>query len=236
MSKNEHEQYKYQLSQVAAALQADLHNPELLALQSELQDIIALTAPAKLPERSHSPPPAPAPALFRPGDIVMARWLTGDGSLYPARITSLSGSLTNPVYTVLFLNYNNTETLRSEHVKQISESRKRALEIENSLPSPAIPPPPKPDENTAPAPPPIKKQKVKPKSELDVGKKAWQKFATKGVKSRAVGKVQKIGEKSIFKSPEDGLGRVGVTGSGKGMIKEISTRGKHVFEKKTDDD
>jgi survival of motor neuron-related-splicing factor 30 len=68
------------------------------------------------------------PISFSVNDNVMARWTSGDNSFYPARITSITGSSSNPVYIVLFKGYGNTETLTARDIKPTSsnsDSRKR---------------------------------------------------------------------------------------------------------------
>lgn len=46
-----------------------------------------------------------------------------------------------------------------------------------------------------------------------------------------VGKAHTVGEHSMFKSPDHFSGRVGFVGSGQGLRKQDSVRGKHSFEK-----
>jgi len=54
----------------------------------------------------------------------------------------------------------------------------------------------------------------------------WQKFAKKSEKKGV--HIAGVSGTSIFKTPDNPLGRVGVTGSGKGM-KEVASRSKHKF-------
>lgn len=54
----------------------------------------------------------------------------------------------------------------------------------------------------------------------------WQKFAKKSEKKGV--HIAGTAGTSIFKTPDNPLGRVGVTGSGKGMT-EVASRGKHKF-------
>lgn len=72
-------------------------------------------------------------------------------------------------------------------------------------------------------------KRVKHQRELNESKNKWQAFAAKGVKS-ASGRTKKIGESSMFRTPEGVHGRVGFTGSGQPMRKEINTRGKHIYQ------
>jgi len=62
--------------------------------------------------------------------------------------------------------------------------------------------------------------------EQDSKKASWQKFATKSVK-KGVG-IAGVAGTSIFKTPDNPLGKVGVTGSGKGMT-EVLQQKKHKF-------
>jgi len=55
---------------------------------------------------------------------------------------------------------------------------------------------------------------------------AWQKFAKKGEKKGVV--IAGLQGKSIFQTPDNPHGRVGVTGSGKGMSDPVQ-RIKHKF-------
>ena len=66
----------------------------------------------------------PTPIAYKVNDTVLAKWVTGDRSFYPARITSITGSSTAPVYIVKFKSYDNTETLRSKDIRPISNKRK----------------------------------------------------------------------------------------------------------------
>ncbi|KAF8471285.1 hypothetical protein BDZ91DRAFT_760942 [Kalaharituber pfeilii] len=186
---------------------------------------------------------------FTVGDNVLARWTSGDNAFYPARITSITGSQKNPVYIVKFTTYNVSETLSSQHIKPLSDSqqKKRKLDaISSTSPAPInsaiISQPANIDTALAekskrepskvsdgpPRPPKISKR-VKHQRELNESKNKWQAFAAKGVKS-GTGKAKKIGEASMFRTPEGVHGRVGFTGSGQPMRKEISVRGKHIYQ------
>lgn len=67
------------------------------------------------------------PASFSVNDNVLARWVSGDNSFYPARITSITGSTSNPVFLVTFKSYATVENLTAKDLKPISngDSRKR---------------------------------------------------------------------------------------------------------------
>ncbi|KAI4251052.1 MAG: hypothetical protein LQ352_005090, partial [Teloschistes flavicans] len=59
----------------------------------------------------------PAKTTFAVNDNVLAKWVTGDKAFYPARITSITGSSSKPVYIVTFKNYATTETLSAHDIK-----------------------------------------------------------------------------------------------------------------------
>lgn len=163
---------------------------------------------------------------FTVGDNVLARWISGDNSFYPARITSITGSSMNPVYIVKFTSYNVSETLSAQHVKPVSEShqKKRKLDASSSVPpaphnsaiisqpaniNAALAEQSKRDTSRvtddAPRPPKVSKR-VKHQRELNESKNKWQAFAAKGVKT-GVGRSKKIGESSMFRTPEGVHGR-----------------------------
>jgi survival of motor neuron-related-splicing factor 30 len=150
-------------------------------------------------------------------DTVLAKWISGDHSFYPARITSITGSKTHPVYIVTFKSYSNTETLQAHQIKPISnssnESKKRKADD-----SPATPTTPtngaiisaaaninaelagqrREPSKVSDGPPRPEKipKKIKAKKELEAGKNKWQEFASKG-------KFGKTGKKdSMFRTPD----------------------------------
>ena len=173
------------------------------------------------------PPPPEEPEVvtsFSVNDMVLAKWHSGDKGFYPARITSITGSSTSPVYIVKFKNYDTTETLRAKDIKPIVNQNKRKADGTPVVASAPTPPstsnvisaaadidpelaqqskrePSKvSDGPTRPAKVP---KKIKAKKELDDGKKKWQDFAAKG-------KFGKAGKKdSMFRTPD------GVNGRGK---------------------
>ena len=158
------------------------------------------------------------PAVFSVNDSVLAKWVSGDKAFYPARITSITGSSSKPVYIVTFRSYATTETLSTHDIKPIlTDSKKRkadgppgtptmpilptnanvisaAADIDPALASQAKKEPSKvSDGPTRPAKVP---KKVKPNKELEAGKSKWQDFSTKG----KVGKVAK--KDSMFRTPD----------------------------------
>lgn len=155
-----------------------------------------------------------APTKLNVNDTVMAKWVSGDRQFYPARITSITGSSAAPVYTVTFQSYNNSETLRGNDVRPISnESKKRkadgppppsvstsqtpgvisaAADINPDLVEQARKEPSKVSDG--PTRPLMAPRKVKAKKELEAGKSKWQEFSTKG-------KASKVGKKeSMFRT------------------------------------
>ena len=165
--------------------------------------------------------PAPSPAIsYAVNDSILARWVSGDNSFYPARITSITGSSSNPMYIVSFKSYATIETLTAKDIKPMSshDSRKRkaegasgsstpqtlpssqsgvisaAADINPTLANQARKEPSKASDGpTRPAKVP---RKVKANRELEAGKSKWQDFASKS-------KYAKAGKKeSMFRTPE----------------------------------
>ncbi|WEW58689.1 hypothetical protein PRK78_004157 [Emydomyces testavorans] len=203
------------------------------------------------------PTAEPAPAeepqsptvSFSVNDNVLARWVSGDNAFYPARITSITGSSTNPIYIVSFKSYSTIETLTAKDIKPIShsDSRKRkadgipgtpspqslpvnssvisaAADINPALASKARTENAKPAVGSRPAKMP---RKVKANRDLEAGKAKWQDFASKG-------KLGKGGKKeSMFRTPDGVNARVGFTGSGQQMRKD-PTRSRHVYQQEED--
>ncbi|KAH7175667.1 hypothetical protein EDB81DRAFT_751171 [Dactylonectria macrodidyma] len=178
-----------------------------------------------------------APVKYQVNDTVLAKWVSGDKSFYQGRITSITGSSTDPIYTVKFKSYDTTETLRLRDIRPISNKRKAdgpPATSSNATPAPpapgvvtsagatVYPDAKKESEQNAEAKPP-KPKKIKAKKELEAGKNKWQEFNSKS----KFGKNQK--KDSMFRTPEGVHGRVGFTGSGKAMRKD-PTRSRHVYQ------
>ncbi len=155
---------------------------------------------------------------FKVNDNVLAKWVSGDKAFYPARITSITGSSSKPVYIVTFKSYSTTETLSAQDIKPVSvDSKKRKADGSSGTPSiPTIPvnsnvisaaadinpalasqakkePSKVSDGPIRPAKLP---RKVKANKELEAGKSKWQDFSSKG----KIGKVAK--KESMFRTPE----------------------------------
>jgi survival-of-motor-neuron-related-splicing factor 30 len=177
-------------------------------------------------------PPTPAstdeletPVTFAVNDTVLAKWHSGDKGFYPARITSITGSSTAPVYIVKFKSYDTTETLRAKDIKPIaSNPNKRkadgtpviasiptspastnvisaAADINPDLAQKTKREPSKVSDG--PVRPAKVPKKIKANKELEAGKNKWQDFAAKGKFGKAAKK------ESMFRTPE------GVNGRGK---------------------
>ncbi|OQE34670.1 hypothetical protein PENCOP_c016G03749 [Penicillium coprophilum] len=268
-----------QVETVLLGLEVDPDNVELNSLKAELEEYMAVLKTQITELKSIAPKPAPkgarskdnvfkptehleeasavapTPELFSVNDNVLARWVSGDKAFYPAKINSITGSSTNPVYLVTFKSYATVETLTAKDIRPISgtDSRKRKADGtpgSSAFPSPA---PPHPgvisaaaDINPAlatqarnephkdgdgPARPAKVPRKFKADKELEEGKNKWKDFAakTKGKGKRAFGK-----KESMFRTGEGVNARVGFTGSGQTMRKD-PTRTRHVYQK-TDDD
>jgi len=201
--------------------------------------------PEAEPEESNTP------AQFAVNDTVSARWKSGDGGFYTARITSITGSSSDPVYIVTFKNYGNTETLKSKDIKSLSNDTKKRKADGMSGSSTPVPPPANPNVISAAASvdPALAQQarrepskvsdgplrpakiprKVKANKELEAGKSKWQDFAAKG-------KAGKTGKKdSMFRTGGSVNARVGFTGSGHEMRKD-PTRSRHIYQQGDQDD
>lgn len=226
-------------------MQADPDNTELASLKSELDELINLTETAIAEEKAaqHAAPsksaskenrfknngfhkselegvtPSTNTVSFAVNDNVLARWVTGDNGFYPAKITSVTGSSSNPVYLVSFKSYSTVENLTSKDLRPISGSDSRKRKADGTSGSSASPSPALPgvisaaadinpalatqarresslttDGSHRPAKAP---RKVKANKELEEGKNKWKDFAAK-----AKGK-GKFGKKdSMFRTGE----------------------------------
>ncbi|KAK2461864.1 hypothetical protein APHAL10511_006327 [Amanita phalloides] len=238
MDKTDLEAYQVQLSQVELALSADPDSAELASLRSELKELIELAqaAVAQAEAASSSKSDSSRKASSTPthvwsaGAECLAKYST-DGQWYPARITSLGGSAENRVYSIVFKGYNTTELVKSTDLKPLppnyaatipSSSTKRKLtKVEE-------------EERER------KKKKNEKKLEARAAKAkeqqmkqaTWQKFAKKSEKKGV--HIAGVAGTSIFRTPDNPMGKVGVTGSGKGMT-EVALRTKHKFAA-TDED
>ncbi|KAK4453912.1 hypothetical protein QBC34DRAFT_173546 [Podospora aff. communis PSN243] len=203
-------------------------------------------------------PPAPAPAeedapvAYQVNDTVMAKWLSGDKGFYPARITSVTGSSTAPIYTVKFKSYDTVETLRAKDIRPVAAQKRKADGTPVGGSSGAAPevvkstngivlsagaelyPQAAKESKEAKEASKLDKEgrpkykKIKATKELEAGKNKWQEFSAKG----KLGKGAK--KDSMFRTPEGVHGRVGFTGSGQAMRKD-PTRSRHVYQPNEED-
>ncbi|KAJ2906465.1 uncharacterized protein MKZ38_001446 [Zalerion maritima] len=144
------------------------------------------SAPALPPKKQPSPPTQPekwsrenhpafkkaappeekepeAPVVYQVNDEVQAKWVSGDKAFYPARITSITGSSSDPIYIVTFKGYGNTETLRSRDIRPLQKPQKRKADAPANAPiaqapstsaaalSPRAPAPPSQHQATTPS-------------------------------------------------------------------------------------
>ncbi|KAI5898097.1 hypothetical protein GGG16DRAFT_83839 [Schizophyllum commune] len=230
MDKADLEQYQLQLSQVETALEADPSNTELSELRNELKQLIDLTEQAlaqasssKAAETSRKSASATPSHSWSAGDECLAKY-SGDGQWYPARITSVGGSESNRVYSIVFKGYNTTELVKAAEIKPLPANHQSAPITGKRKLS-------KTEEEERER----KKKKNEKKLEVraqkakeQVAKQAtWQKFTKKAEKKGV--NIAGVSGTSIFKTPDNPMGRVGVTGSGKGMT-TVHMPGKHKFE------
>ena len=165
-----------------------------------------------------APEESQAPVTYAVNDTVSARWKSGDGAYYTAKITSITGSASKPVYIVTFKNYASTETLAAKDIKPLpTDTRKRKADGTPGTSAPSAPPSnPNVISAAANVDPALASQarrepskvsdgpirpakvprKVKANKELEAGKSKWQEFASKG----KLGKVAK--KDSMFRTPD----------------------------------
>ncbi|KAI0965347.1 hypothetical protein F4678DRAFT_476726 [Xylaria arbuscula] len=197
------------------------------------------------------------PVSYKVNDNVMAKWVSGDKAFYPARITSITGSSTAPIYVVKFKSYDNTEQLRAKDIRPLAQKRKADGTPANPAPPFAAPAPPPSSSSASAANPGVisaaasinpelaqknreealdnaadakpKAKKIKAKKELEAGKNKWQEFNNKS----KFAKTSKSKKDSMFRTPEGVHGRVGFTGSGQAMRKDPS-RTRHIYQANED--
>lgn len=259
-------EYEYQLEQITGALEVDPSNEELLTLKNELENLTQLTKAQLLsasdststnnvkntvPVDNDKKRKSDAAETRKVGDVVLAKWITGDHQFYSAKITSITGNKLDPVYTVKFTEYNEVQTLHGHQIRAINEHKKRALEsasahaaVSSPVASPSLTAH-KPSSSAVPPPPPsaalasssaaaaastaLKAKKSSVKEDLAKNASDWSSFAKSGPRTKnKLGKKRAIGESSMFRTDENG--RVGVIGSGRAMTSDPGKRGRHIFE------
>lgn len=154
---------------------------------------------------------------LNPGDLCLAKY-SGDGKYYPAKITTIGGSSETRIFTVVFKGYDTTELVTASEIKPLPDNKKRTLETTAEHES---------DKDR-------KRKKNEKKTENKAAKaaeqlekqKSWQSFAKKSVKKGV--HIPGIVGDSMFASPDNPFGKVGVVGSGKGMT-QYGSKQRHKF-------
>lgn len=212
MDRADLETYQVQLSQVELALQSDPGNEELSSLRSELQELISLAQDAIAQADAASSSrvgPSRKSILTTPafawgaGNECLAKY-SGDGSFYPARITSVGGSAENPVYSIVFRGYNTTELVKGSEIKALpTNHQEKTPAVTNKRKLTKV----EEEERER------KKKKNEKKVEARAAKAkeqlakqaVWQKFAKKSEKKGV--HIAGVAGTSIFKTPDNPLGK-----------------------------
>ncbi|WWD20829.1 hypothetical protein CI109_105306 [Kwoniella shandongensis] len=225
--------YRDQLAYVNLSLESDPSNDDLLKLKTELVELIDLTQsalggsaaakaePSKPKGKAKETPNWQEQGQYKAGMDCMAKYK--DGKWYPARISAVVGSQESPLYTITFKGYTSSTNVAISSLKPHD-------------PSAPIPQPQKrkPDELTE-----KEKEKKKKKGEkwmesqkakadeVKDKKNAWEKFGKKAQKKGI--HISGLEGKSVFRTPDNPFGKVGVVGSGRGVT-EYERMGKHKFD------
>jgi len=152
---------------------------------------------------------------------------SGEGQWYPAKVISVGGSGEKRMYSIVFKEYNNTELIEGSSLKSLPPNYNASGPSSSSLKRKLT----KVEEEERER----KKKKNEKKLEAKAAKAkeqmqkqaTWQKFAKKAEKKGI--SIAGVSGTSIFKTPDNPLGKVGVTGSGKGMT-PVHLQGKHKFQ------
>ena len=201
--------------------------------------------------RKPSPDAPPAPpeetphaqqTVFNVKELISAKY-SEDKQWYPATIISKTGSSMDPVYTVTFKGYGNTETKRKNEIRPLhNENKKRKADGSPAVSAPQPPASPKPATNgtvisAAPSVDPTLVQKREPSKvsdgptrmapepkklkgnkALEKSKSSWNDWQKSGPKKGALAAPKK--KDSQFRTPDLPNSKVGFTGSGKPMSKD----------------
>ncbi|KAK4109759.1 hypothetical protein N656DRAFT_770772 [Canariomyces notabilis] len=215
-------------------------------------------APAEEKEKEKEP----EIITYQVNDNVMAKWVSGDKGFYPARITSVTGSSTAPIYTVKFKSYDTVETLRAKDIRPVAQKRKadgtavstNSTAIGGATASTTVASPssltPTASNNGIvlsaaadmyPQAQAANKaavgnndEKPRPKFKKIKATKELEAGKNKWQEFTSKGKVGKaVKKESMFRTPEGAHGRVGFTGSGQPMRKD-PTRTRHVYQPNED--
>ncbi|CAO3675431.1 unnamed protein product [Umbelopsis ramanniana] len=214
MSADEIAGYRYQLEQIEALLESDPQNSELLKLKNDLVELIALTTQFEMYKAQHDrrrPPPPPLLRHKKSQKKTHQRGRPQQQRFSSSTVLAKSGV----VYSVIFAGYQDVEIVKAEDVKPIDNKNKNKRPAGNG----------ESGGDGAKKQPQAKKAK-KPAA-VEVKKNAWLNFANKAEKKKKTSAIP-INKKSIFKTPDNPEGKVGVIGSGRGMT-DFQQRGKHQY-------
>jgi len=220
-----------QLAFVNLSLEADPESAELLSLKSELEELIAALTQSS---SSSSKPAATADKAkgkardvnwqdngpYRAGMECMAKYK--DGKWYPARINAVTGSQDSPLYTITFKGYSSSTNVPLSSLKPhdpnapVPSVKRKPEELSDK----------EKEKKKAKGEKWIATQKAKA-DEVKDKKAAWEKFGKKAQKKGI--HISGLEGKSVFRTPDNPFGKVGVVGSGRGLT-EYERMGKHKFE------
>ncbi|KAF8977487.1 hypothetical protein BGZ46_007338 [Entomortierella lignicola] len=233
------EQEKLQNQQSAAAAATSVASSQSLSLPSSPASASGsgLSTPNKSSKSTGSNDPSKQPIYQPPAPVVPPRqWSVGDrcralyasdGKFYEAIILSIGGS--GQVFSVQYKGYESSppvavgpEDLRPPHDKSKYQKHGAAAgDGDKGIKKRG------PDGGESGPVGGIKKKKSAGASEQVQKQMAWQNFSKGGAKKGA--KTAPILKKSIFATPDNPEGKVGVVGSGKGMT-QFQQRGKHIYD------
>jgi len=176
------------------------------------------------------------PAILKPGFECSARY-SGDGLYYDAKIDEE----TQYGYKLTFVEYGDQEEVPLEYIKirsTTTSATTRKRTIENSFQTEIkrkadgtydIPPYLRLNPNDSDAERQRKRRKVralklqaKQKEEEEIRAKQqnnWHNFQNRGAQRKVPGSLKSFRKESIFKAPDSVDGKVGVTGSGRGLTR-----------------
>lgn len=226
---NNLDNYKLQLQQVEAALTTDPSNEELLKLKTDLEEVIQLTCElvkTQLLEEEKAlkdaeenktsvssgssktthPAGSKIKRDWKVGDKCLALWIE-DGQYYEALIESIEGD----EVSVIFNNYKSAETTTLEFIKELPHGHESTNKAKKQPVSKLREYQKKKKQK--------KLQRYKQlEEERELEKNKWLAFSSKPAKKGII-------KKSIFASPDNVNGRVGIGTcgvSGRGMTEFVS--------------
>ncbi|KAJ8602035.1 hypothetical protein CTAYLR_002730 [Chrysophaeum taylorii] len=179
------------------------------------------------------------PASLTAGFECLARY-SGDGQFYEVVIEEV----TDFGYKVMFVDYGDSEEVPLEYLRARDAAKSDARELtrapDGSYHIPDYlrlqPTDTEPERQRKRRKVKALKQQVKSKEqdeEREGKKSTWQAFQSRGAKKKVLGSMKAVRKESIFVSPDTVDGKVGVTGSGKG-ITEYGERKKFKFREPPD--